>query len=406
MTNSLQPTQPKERVVFLDILRGFALMGILFANILSWSGLKFIPIQDIIAMGNIAVDQKLYHALLFFVDTKFYSIFSILFGVGFYLQISRNKDNPEFPKFYMWRLFLLFLIGICHSLIWSGDIMTLYALMGMILLTMRKVPDSKTLALGLSLFFLPIILDVIYMYTFATTLPELPRTAVHVYPDMTPQEIVVGFQSTDLYKVFKTNFHNLMWRWYDFIPDGRPLKVLGLFLLGYYLFSTNFFTVRAKEWKFLIVFFIIGMLFTEVATLMKGGVASFSRSWTDIAHKLIHEIGQLSLALSYVCILARLVNAFPNFIFFKWLKNYGRMSMTSYLGHTFFSILVFYPIIAWNFFGNLTVEQTYYVALIIITVQLAFSSIWFKFFNYGPVEWLWRCGSYKKWFPIKIIKEI
>lgn len=91
MTNSLQPTQPKERVVFLDILRGFALMGILFANILSWSGLKFIPIEDIIAMGNVAVDQKLYHALLFFVDTKFYSIFSILFGVGFFCRFQEIR---------------------------------------------------------------------------------------------------------------------------------------------------------------------------------------------------------------------------------------------------------------------------------------------------------------------------
>ena len=118
ITSNIQPTQPKERVVFLDILRGFALMGILFANILSLSGLKFLPIEDIIKMGNVAVDQKLYHALKFFVDTKFYTIFSLLFGIGFYLQISRNKDNPEFPKFYMWRLFLLLLIGICHSLIW------------------------------------------------------------------------------------------------------------------------------------------------------------------------------------------------------------------------------------------------------------------------------------------------
>ena len=60
----------------------------------------------------------------FFVDTKFYTLFSLLFGVGFYLQISRNRDNPGFPSLYMRRLSILLLIGIVHALIWSGDILS------------------------------------------------------------------------------------------------------------------------------------------------------------------------------------------------------------------------------------------------------------------------------------------
>ncbi|MCK5102169.1 MAG: hypothetical protein KAR17_05115, partial [Cyclobacteriaceae bacterium] len=80
-----QPTKAKERVVFLDVLRGFALVGILFANILSWSGIKFLPFQEIINLGNIEIDQELYQYLKFFIDTKFYTIFSLLFGVGFYM---------------------------------------------------------------------------------------------------------------------------------------------------------------------------------------------------------------------------------------------------------------------------------------------------------------------------------
>ena len=399
-----QPTQLKERVIFLDILRGFVLMGILFSNILSWSGLKFLHIEQIVQLGNINVDQKLYYLLKFFVDTKFYTIFSLLFGIGFYLQISKNKANPDFPKLYMWRLTLLLLIGIFHALIWSGDILTLYALMGMILLALRKVSEPKTLVLGLSLFFFPIILNIIYMFTFATNLPILPKSALQVYPDMTPQEIVTGFQSTDIYTVFKTNFHNLTWRWFDFIPDGRPFKVLGLFFIGYYLYSKKFFTIYAKKWNFMIVFFIIGISLTGLSMIMKGSVSSFSRSWSDVVDKLLHQTGQLSLSLSYICILAKLVEVFPNFFFFKWLKNYGRMSMTSYLGHTFFSILVFYPVLALDFFGKLTLEKTYYVAILILGLQLLFSNIWFHFFNYGPVEWLWRCATYRKWFPIKIIK--
>ncbi|MDW7690476.1 DUF418 domain-containing protein [Flammeovirgaceae bacterium SG7u.111] len=400
-----QPTKAKDRIVFLDILRGFALVGILFANILSWSGIKFLPYDSIVDMGSFDVDRTLYQYLKFFVDTKFYTIFSLLFGVGFCIQISRNKDNPKFPPLYLKRLFLLMIIGLLHALVWSGDILMLYALMGMILLALRNVDVKKAIWVGLGLYFFPIILDVIYMYTFAADLPVLEKTALKVYPDASPEEIVLGFQSTDLVTVFKTNFHNVIWRWYDFIPSGRPFKVLGLFFLGYLLFSADFFTVHAKKWKSIILFLSLGIGFTSITMFLTGSVSSFSKSWVDIFDKLLHEIGQLSLALAYVSILSKLVDSFPKFIGFTWLKDYGRMSMTSYLGHTFLGILVFYPIIGWGYFGLLSLEEIYYGAVVILVIQLIFSVVWFKFFHFGPIEWLWRCATYGKWFPIKKIEK-
>lgn len=404
-TGQRQPTKAKERVVFLDVLRGFALVGILFANILSWSGIKFLPFDDIIELGNADVDAKLYQYIKFFIDTKFYTIFSLLFGVGFYMQISKNADNPAFPRMYMKRLSILLLIGICHSLIWSGDILLLYALMGMVLLAFRKVPVRRALAIGLSLYFLPIVLDVIYMYTFASDLPQLAKTALKVYPDIGPEQVVDSFQSENFATVFGMNLHNVLWRWYDFIPSGRPLKVLGLFFLGYFLYSRDFFTVHAKKWKYIFIFLSLGLIFTGISMLMKGSVASFSKSWADLLDKLIHEVAQLSLALGYICVLSRLVAAFPKFFGFTWLKNYGRMSLTSYLGHTVLGIIVFYPIIAFGYFGKLTLEKVYYLAFVILAFQLIFSSLWFRYFHFGPVEWLWRCATFGKWFPIRKIKK-
>ena len=407
LNSSFQPVKAKERIVLLDILRGFALFGILFANLLTWSGLKYLPIEDIVELGNIDVDRAIYRIMKFFVDTKFYTLFSILFGVGFYLQISKNKENPTFPSFYLWRMFLMLCLGIIHSIIWSGDILSLYALMGMLLLAMRNIPVQKTLILGLSLFFLPVLLSIIYMYSFARDLPELPKTALLVYPDMTPQEVKAGFQSTDPWVVLQTNLHSLMWRWYSFIPDGRPFKVLGLFFLGGYLYSIQFFTSQAKKWKSFVMFFSIGIIFSFISLQIEGVVASYSRNWIDVVDKLLHEVGQLSLSLSYICLLAKLTDVFPNFIFFTWLKNYGRMSLTSYLGHTLLSILIFYPVvgIGLGYLGRLTLENTYYVAVIILIIQLLLSNIWFRYFSFGPVEWLWRCATYRKWFPIMIKKS-
>ncbi len=399
-----QPTKAKERVVFLDVLRGFALVGILFANILSWSGIKFLPFQDIIELGNVEVDLQLYQYLKFFVDTKFYTLFSLLFGVGFYMQISKNRDNPDFPSFYMKRLSLLLIIGLAHTLLWSGDILMLYAIMGMALLALRKIPESKAIWMGLAIYFFPIVLDILYMYTFAPELPVLEKTALKIYPDMLPADVVSGFQNENVWVVFKTNLHNVIWRWYDFIPSGRPFKVLGLFFLGYFLYSADFFTIHAKKWKYIISFFLLGLLFTGISMFLEGSVVSFSKSWFDILDKLIHEIGQLSLSLSYVCILSRLVDAFPKFFLFNWLKNYGRMSLTSYLGHSVLGIITFYPIIGWSYFGLMNLEQVYFLALLILAFQLLFSNLWFVYFHFGPIEWLWRCATFGKWFPIRKIK--
>ncbi len=388
------------RIELLDVIRGFALVGILFANILSWSGIKFLNFDVIESFGNIENDRTLYGILKYFVDTKFYTIFSLLFGIGFSLQISKNKDNPTFPPLYARRLGWLIIIGLSHALLWSGDILILYALMGFIMLGIRKTSQAVQLKLALVLFATPLVLDIIYMYTFAPAIPEITPTALKMYPDISPEEVVTGFQSMNFITVFKMNFHNLIWRWYDFIPSGRPFKVLGLFLLGSYLYSSGYFTEKVRKFKTLIVWLVLGFGLTYLAMTLKGGVSSYSKSWSDILYKLIHEVGQISLALSYISIIAIVLNKFPKLFIWNAFKAYGRMSLTSYIGQSMLGIFVFYPIIGLNYYGSLSLENIYYFGLVILLSQIAFSMIWFKWFKFGPIEWAWRCITYKKLFPI------
>ncbi|WP_430813604.1 DUF418 domain-containing protein [Carboxylicivirga sp. RSCT41] len=397
----IKPTQSKNRIVFLDVLRGFALIGILYANILSWSGLKFLPFDDIRAMGNIEIDAMLYRLLKFFVDTKFYTIFSLLFGIGFYIQFSRNGQKDGFNQTYLRRLAILFVIGVIHALCWSGDILTLYALMGVFLWSMRNAEKKNIFRMAIVLFTIPVLLDVVYMYTFAQDIVKPAGTALKVYPDMEPLAVVEGFRSSHYIDVFKTNFHNLIWRWYDFIPSGRPFKVLGLFMLGFYLQSTGFMTERSSKAKNLIPLLILGFGFTAIAATMKGSVSSFSQDWNNVLYKLIHEVGQITLGLSYIGLLALLVKKLPQFFLFKIMKNYGQQSMSSYLGHTFIGVFIFYPLIGFGLFGELNLQQTFRVAGLVLIFQFVFSTVWFRYFSFGPVEWLWRCATYGKWFPIR-----
>lgn len=402
MADNYKPTGKKERLVILDVLRGFALMGILFANILSWSGIKFMLISDIQALGDFSSDVFLYHLLKYFVDTKFYTIFSILFGIGFSMQITKYKDSPGFIPLYRRRLALLFVIGVMHAIMWSGDILTLYALMGFVLVLFRDLDTKTFLKIAIALLIVPMIADVIYMLTFAADIESLPKIALKVFPDKLPSEVVGAFQSGELIPTLKMNLHNLVWRWFDFIPSGRPFKVLALFMLGFYLYKINFFNDFASKWKNFLFLFIIGISFTTISINLGGSIAVFSKDWGNVLYKVLHEIGQFTLAISYMVFLNLLVKKFPNFFVWYLLKNYGRMSLTSYIGQTVIGIIVFYPLIAFGYFATLSLTDVYIIAVFILGFQIAFSIIWLRYFAFGPIEYLWRCAIHKKWFPLLI----
>jgi len=404
MTENYKPVSKKNRLVVLDVLRGFALIGIAFANVLSWSGIKFMLIADIQDLGDFSTDVFLYKLLKYFVDTKFYTIFSLLFGIRFSMQISKYKDSPGFIPLYRRRLALLFIIGAIHATFWSGDILTLYALVGFILILFRDMETKKFLTVGIGLLFVPMLTDIIYMFTFASNLEVLPKIALKVYPDMLPGEIVSGFQSGEFITTIKTNLHNLVWRWFDFIPSGRPFKILALFLLGFYMYKINFFNDFATKWKNFIILFVIGMTFTTISINLGGSIAVFSRDWGNVLYKVLHEIGQFSLGFSYMVLITLLVKQFPNFFVWFLLKNYGRMSLTSYVGQTVLGIIVFYPMIAFGYFATLSLTNVYLITIMILIFQIGFSILWLKYFAFGPIEYLWRCAINKKWYPLLIKK--
>ena len=130
-------TTSGKRIETIDILRGFALAGILYAHMIIWYTGAALPPEvyskydstaDGIAMG-------IFGALVF---GKYFSVFSFLFGLSFSLHFSKNKSERVHKRVYIWRLFLLFIIGIVHHIFWRGDILAIYAVLGILLLFFRK----------------------------------------------------------------------------------------------------------------------------------------------------------------------------------------------------------------------------------------------------------------------------
>ena len=149
------PTEPQERIKILDILRGFALLGIIFNNILYFSGYSFMPFENLKLIPDFQLNENIFSFLDFIIRRKFYTIFSILFAVGFYLQfIKYSRDSISFLKIYRRRMFILFIIGLIHSLIWFGDILLTYSIIGFILISFRNVKPKNVLRWALFFLYL------------------------------------------------------------------------------------------------------------------------------------------------------------------------------------------------------------------------------------------------------------
>ena len=295
---SIVPT--KHRIEVLDVLRGFAILGIVLANIQSWSGYKFIPFFELGNLPHYDINNILKFFFNLFVDTKFYTIFSLLFGIGFYLQFKKHVENQApFIKIYRRRLAFLMLFGAIHAFFWSGDILFIYGAVGFIFILFRNLSEKKLLLFSIFFFYVWLVYDAL----FALFMPDFLNPinfAYKTYIDVTPWELTAIFQYGDIPAVLQANWHNLFWRYMDLIPAGRVTKVLAIFLLGFYLMKIDYFTKYALSKKLLYFYLEVGFSLSIFTTAIGGSMASYPHSIGDTLWKFFAATGQLFLALGYV----------------------------------------------------------------------------------------------------------
>ena len=395
------PSKSGQRVEVIDALRGFAILGILLANILSWSGVKFLPFTEIQQWPSFELDLFIYHLNGFLIDTKFYTIFSLLFGIGFFLQFNKNRDNQvDFMKIYYRRLRYLMLFGLIHMFFWSGDILFIYALVGFVFVQFRNLKPKTLLIIAGVSFVIPLFIDIIMLKLMPGYMVPAKQLALKTYIDISPQAMVDVFKNGDFGSVTQLNFHNLKWRFFDLLPSGRLFKIFAFFTLGFYMMANNYFTLKAKSFKLLIVFLTIGLGLTYFSKQVGGSMGQFPSDWNDILYKVLFSFGQVNLAFAYISILTISYETNLGQKLMLGLKYVGRMSFSSYLSHTIFGILIFYPY-AFGLFGTMTLWQVEVLAIVLYAVQVFLAVIWLKYFTFGPLEWLWRSLTYGKFLSMK-----
>ncbi len=407
-TTTITPVQVRDREQFMDVLRGIAILGIFIAN------LHFFSYYSNNAVGAYifpAIDKKMLFLHSMFVEGKFYSIFSLLFGWGIALQISRSSAADMLAaKFIRRRLWFMLLLGGIHLIfIWTGDIVAFYAMVGFILVALRKYSNKTLLRLGVILILSPIVLYFLKMKFQWLNAPAglLAQSSEYIQTHFAGikdgNDAAVIKQSHSIITDAKVNMSNAPFRYAYLFFVSRISKVLGMMLIGFVIGRSGFFKKVGEYKKQLMWFILIALIISIPANYMLAFYMNNSDGYFNLKiegwyETIAYAIGVAPLALVYVAILALLFQKKQVQQLLLFIAPVGKMAFSNYMSHSLIGIITFYGIgfgymqqvgpVAWTVF-----------AVIVFVCQIIISTIWLRFFEFGPVEWVWRSLTYGKKQP-------
>ncbi|MFD2705143.1 DUF418 domain-containing protein [Salibacterium lacus] len=390
----------QKRIQTLDILRGFALLGILTANMASFKS-PFFQLQSLPGASPSFPSDMLDGGVTFMIDWlvigKFYPLFSFLFGLGFFLFYEKLKEKGlDADRFYKRRLFFLMGAGLLHLLfLWSGDILHTYAAAGLLLLLFIHRSPRTILTWALVL-----------LCTASFFIAFLTISSNMLTASDTGFEEQVLTSAAEAETVYSTGSYLdiLHFRLNEEVPlvlSNLVLNVphiLGLFLIGLYIGKKGW-VQRAAEYRGL-------WKKTMIFMLTAGGILSFL--YAALLHDLLplplwladgtaqglNMLAGPMLMLGWVALFVTITEKQLFSSFFRPVAAAGQMALTNYLLQTLICIFLFYGF-GLQLFGTMGAASGFLVTLVLFSTQTVFSSFWLKHCRQGPVEKLWRRWIYR-----------
>jgi len=405
MMNKVGPVKPSERHVILDVLRGIALLGICLANYPEFSLYTFQAndVVEVMPTANIDLIWRYFHYI--FIDGKFYSLFSLLFGVGFSIILSNIAQKKQHGlAFFYRRMLVLIIIGLLHLfLLWAGDILLLYALVGLMLPLFKNTPNRKLLIISAVLIFFPIVMDAFKVLTDHRFSLMIPVEKVHQYfnakygltSDNFGTWLLDGKNYSD---VLKFNLCGSFIRCQEFIEDNRVFKVLGLFILGWYIGRNRLYARINEHAAILKQIRNYGFLVGLPGSCLFAWNAVNQHPLGLIASSTIYALTVLPMCFAYISMICLWYMQSKteqwHIKFHKIIAAPGRMALTNYIGQSVIGIIIFYGIgFGFALTGLVYVEL---IAAGIFMFQVLFSNVWLHYFQFGLLEWIWRMLTYGK----------
>lgn len=378
MNQTTSPTAP-QRLHSMDAMRGCAIFGIFMVNIqvmampFEWAmNPHYSEGADVWAW---AVTRTLF-------ESNFVAIFSMLFGAGLILQMnSAMKKGVAFGPLYLRRLAVLMVMGLLHgTLLFLGDILLLYSVLGLVLFFCRKLQAKTLLIVGA----LPLLVALLGAFLldgmgdWQSPEEEIQRQ-LRVRNEGTIPELL---RSRSIGFGFWMLISSLWFNW----------RVLSMLFLGAALMKLGFFEERRATWHKRAALFglTLGLLLEALTTWA---------AWEEvpgITSRLLaslHEVSSLGLSLGYMGGIALLVHSNTLAWLTRGVSAVGRLSLSNYILQSVLANLLFTFIgLAW--FGERTRWELMGIVCLIYTVQILISLSWLRFFRIGPLEWIWRSLTY------------
>ncbi len=323
---------------------------------------------------------------------KSYAMFALLFGVSFFIIMeSQARKGVDFGARFLWRLAVLFALGLVHGLIYGGDILQILAVTGLILVPLYR--SSNAAILAISLFF---VLQVpsLLLFGYANTIGGLGYDRP-LHAGLHPAVFETYANGTFL-EVLRTNlWDGQLAKWSFMLESGRIWNIIGLSLFGFLLARNDFFTDVARYKSAYVKTLIIALVLAGTCTLWAGDMIAFAdgaeSSWivgNVIAAYTNHAwivVSSLSLMLLY--------HFTPASKVLRLIAPCGRISLTIYVSQALLFVPFFYGYgaAAYSWIGQ---PMSLALGIALWCLQVAFAHYWIKNYHYGPFEWLWRSATW------------
>ena len=390
------PVAPEERIVSLDLLRGFALFGVLLSNLNDWYGTT-----DPAGW----LDSSLAFLQNWLLESRFYTLLGFVFGVGFAIQLARADSRGEDvrPVFYR-RMLALFVFGVAHVVfLWRGDILIQYALLGCFLVLFRDLKPRSVLVAAL-------VTWIVVPYAIGLVMRGLHAQMLPRDPDGVDNWIYAHGSYLQVMPVRIRGFLDWYGRWPQLVfPSFLVLFLLGLWAQRSGLiarFSDRRLLRRIFAWSFGLAVVSIGLsmvlwkVFEPPPPSTDWRTIGFWIPWR-LPLGLLYDLSTWSSAGVYGAGLLLLATRPRGRAVFAPLAVLGRMPLTTYLTQSVVCSLLFYGYgLGW--YGTVSYSGMLMIACTLFAAQILFSGWWLRRYRFGPAEWLWRSTAYARWQPMRL----
>jgi uncharacterized protein len=409
--SGLRPIGFRERIDTIDVLRGLAILGILFVNIHDFSFPSGFGRFHAETFGG-AADLTVRRGLQLLIEAKFYSMFSFLFGLGAAVQMSRAEQRGEFfASHYVRRLLVLLAIGLVHDIfLWTGGILIAYSTLGFLLLPFRKRRPRTLLLWAAGLILVPLlVLSIVIPLTADKPDPKGDAAAVEEVQAEEDaerraefEEALTLFQSGRYVDQVKYRVRELPKMLVAIL--GLSGYVVAMFLLGAWTWRVGIFQNIEDHLpllrRILLWALVPGVLGNLLLAWMRVAYSGPPPVPMMIAGGVAYLIGNPALCFVYVTAVVLLVRRPRWSRVFSPLAPVGRTALSNYLFQTFVCTTLFYSYgLAW--FGRIGPAVNLALTVAILAIQVVLSGWWVRHFRFGPAEWLWRSLTYRRMQPMK-----